>query len=98
MFVAEQQLTSLSPPQKQHSQECFLFCQERFSGICAAGNYVAELSVARSTMRVNSSVPAERRISLSSPLVNNTNEKDIFEFVFFHLEFFSVIYPLSFIN
>lgn len=32
------------------------------------------------------------------PLVNNTNEKDIFEFVFFHLEFFSVIYPLSFID
>ena len=35
---------------------------------------------------------------LVPPVVNNTNEKDIFEFVFFHLEFFSVIYSLSFIN
>lgn len=37
-------------------------------------------------------------VTNAPPLVNNTNEKDIFEFVFFHLEFFSVIYALSFIN
>lgn len=47
-------------------------------------------------------VGVERRarvqIPHSPPVVNNTNEKDIFEFVFFHLEFFSVIYPLSFID
>lgn len=41
---------------------------------------------------------ARVRIPDSPPVVNNTNEKDIFEFVFFHLEFFSVIYPLSFID
>ena len=35
------------------------------------------------------------QIPHSPPVVNNTNEKDIFEFVFFHLEFFSVIYPLQ---
>lgn len=35
------------------------------------------------------------RIPQPPPVVNNTNEKDIFEFVFFHLELFSVIYPLQ---
>lgn len=56
MFVAEQQLTSLSPRRE-------ILCNQNM----IARGYAAELSVARSTMRVNSPVPAERRISLSPP-------------------------------
>ena len=55
MFVAEQQLTSLSPRRE-------ILCNQN---MIARDGYAAELSVARSTMRVNSPVPAVRRISLS---------------------------------
>lgn len=51
MFVAEQQLTSLSPRRE-------ILCNQNM----IARGYAAELSVARSTMRVNSPVPAERRM------------------------------------
>ncbi len=51
MFVAEQQLTSLSPRRE-------IQCNQNM----IARGYAAELSVARSTMRVNSPVPAVRRM------------------------------------
>lgn len=63
MFVAEQQLTSLSPRRE-------ILCNQNM----IARGYAAELSVARSTMRVNSPVPAERRMLSFSALG--------FEFVF----------------
>ncbi len=64
MFVAKQQLTSLSPRRE-------ILAQSKYD---CAGNYVAELSVARSTMRVNSPVLAVRRMLSFSALG--------FEFVF----------------
>ena len=51
MFVAEQQLTSLSPRRE-------ILCNQNM----IARGYAAELSVARSTMRVNSPVLAVRRM------------------------------------
>ena len=67
MFVAGQQLTSLSPPKKPDVSVGFfavkreILCNQNM----IARGCAAELSVARSTMRVNSPVPAEWRISLS---------------------------------
>ena len=57
---------------------------------------MAEWSKAAVLKTVEGASPPGVRIPISPPVVNNTNEKDIFEFVFFHLMFFSVIYPLSF--
>ena len=53
MFVAKQQLTSLSPRRE-------ILCNQNM----IARGCAAELSVARSTMRVNSPVPAERRANV----------------------------------
>jgi hypothetical protein len=53
MFVAKQQLTFLSPRREILSHNHYLIARD---------GYAAELSVARSTMRVNSPVPAERRM------------------------------------
>lgn len=64
MFVAEQQLTSLSPRRE-------ILCNQN---MIARDGCAAELSVARSTMRVNSPVPAVRRMLSFSALG--------FEFVF----------------
>ena len=67
MFVAGQQLTSLSPPKKPDGTVGFfavkreILCNQNM----IARGCAAELSVARSTMRVNSPVLAVRRISLS---------------------------------
>ena len=63
MFVAEQQLTSLSPRRE-------ILCNQNM----IARGCAAELSVARSTMRVNSPVLAVRRMLSFSALG--------FEFVF----------------
>ena len=69
MFVAGQQLTSLSPPKKPDVSVGFfavkreILCNQNM----IARGCAAELSVARSTMRVNSPVLAVRRISLSPP-------------------------------
>lgn len=64
MFVAEQQLTSLSPRRE-------ILCNQT---MIAHDGCAAELSVARSTMRVNSPVLAVRRMLSFSALG--------FEFVF----------------
>ena len=64
MFVAGQQLTSLSPPKKPDVSVGFFVVKREI--LCnqnmIARGCAAELSVARSTMRVNSPVLAERRM------------------------------------
>ena len=64
MFVAKQQLTSLSPPKKPDGTVGFFAVKREIpcnQNMIARG-CAAELSVARSTMRVNSPVLAVRRM------------------------------------
>lgn len=64
MFVAGQQLTSLSPPKKPDVSVGFFAVKREIpsnQNMIARG-CAAELSVARSTMRVNSPVLAVRRM------------------------------------
>lgn len=64
MFVAGQQLTSLSPPKKPDGTVGFFAVKREIpcnQNMIARG-CAAELSVARSTMRVNSPVLAVRRM------------------------------------
>ena len=78
MFVAKQQLTSLSPPKKPDDTVGFFAVKREILShnhyLIARDGCAAELSVARSTMRVNSPVPAVRRMLSFSALG--------FEFVF----------------